>query len=621
MKKIVLFLSILSILFCNKLHSKEIADADIFELYGIAIKNINFSSQISEDSIIKICIDLKAKHQQKSNRDTLFGISEIEINSLCLKGDMGLAINKANLMYEDAKRENNHLGIGLAFQAIGETYLHSNQLKLANENFNEATNYINQNSIPYAQIRLLIQQMYICTELNDMQQLQRNIFRTIEASENIKEELKDDVNFYILCYQTLHAIGCSEAKLAGEYLRKTLDIKFSHNYYDVWKHYINSKYYELIGKYDHSLIYNDSLLQCLEEKNPNAFIKFSIQRAGLYEKDNQPTKSCQIYVEANNMFDSLRKSRYTSQVDSLRVTYWVDQMNIDNAISYNKMLKNISIYGIIILVVMSILISLARKKNKQLKESQRILSEKRYEATDSIQSKSLVISNMSHDLRTPLSAIVSFSSLLANSHESVEKDTKLKQQCTEIINQNSDLLFKRLNDITNISDLKDKNIEFIWDWCDAVALCKNISKTIEKTINPSVIYHFNTGIEQLDIETDQRRLQQVLSNILSNSAKFTSNGYITLQLSLSKENGVDVACFTIEDTGCGIPQEKLASIFQQINNADEIKESEGLGLSICQLIISHIGGRIWLDTSYKHGTKIIFTHPIKTSIKEETKNK
>lgn len=621
MKK-YLYILLIFLLSHTNLESKEapnISNLDLFDLYDIALKNVNFSSPISEDSIINICINLKAKYQHTENIDTIYGISEIEINSLCLKGNMGLAINKANLMYEDAKRTQNRLGIGLAFQAIGETYLHSNQFQQAKESFKEASKYIEETQIPYAQLRLLIQQMYVFMELNDMPQLQRSIFKAIEASENIRERSLNDINFYISCYQTLHAIGTGEATLASEYLRKTLEMKFSNNYYDVWKFYINSRYYELTKNYEQALLYSDSVLQCLKHKNPNAYIKFSIQKAGLYEKRNELKQACDVYAEANILSDSLNVTQYTSQVDSLRVTYWVDQMNIENAVSYNRMLTMIMLYGAIVLVVVVALISIARKKNRLLHQSQIRLGEKRYEASDSIQSKSLFLSNMSHELRTPLSTIVSFSGLLADNYEGDGIAAELKQQCTEIINKNSDLLFKRLNDITDISDLGEKRFKFTWKQLDVIALCRDVMASTEKAEGkPSVVFHFKTDLKHLIIETDEERLRQVLGNLLTNASKFTTKGYITLELNASKEDGKDFAEFTIEDTGCGIPLNKQSTIFQRFEKLHEQVQGIGLGLPICQLIVTHIGGKIGLDSSYKHGARFCFTHPIKRPLLDES---
>ena len=71
-----------------------------------------------------------------------------------------------------------------------------------------------------------------------------------------------------------------------------------------------------------------------------------------------------------------------------------------------------------------------------------------------------------------------------------------------------------------------------------------------------------------------------------------------------------MALFSVTDTGCGIPKEKQASIFQRFEKLDENAQGSGLGLSICQLIIEHIGGKIWIDPDYTGGSRFVFTHPI-----------
>ena len=72
----------------------------------------------------------------------------------------------------------------------------------------------------------------------------------------------------------------------------------------------------------------------------------------------------------------------------------------------------------------------------------------------------------------------------------------------------------------------------------------------------------------------------------------------------------DSVLFTITDTGCGIPPEKQSKIFNRFEKLNETAQGSGLGLSICQLIIEHIGGNIWLDSSYTGGCRFCFTHPI-----------
>ena len=124
----------------------------------------------------------------------------------------------------------------------------------------------------------------------------------------------------------------------------------------------------------------------------------------------------------------------------------------------------------------------------------------------------------------------------------------------------------------------------------------------------SAAISFETSLTSLDINTDSGRLQQVLINLLINATKFTQEGRIVLKLDINEER--QEAIFAIEDTGCGIPLEKQPHIFERFEKLHEGVQGAGLGLSICQLIIENIGGKIWIDSSYTNGTRFVFTHPL-----------
>ena len=134
-----------------------------------------------------------------------------------------------------------------------------------------------------------------------------------------------------------------------------------------------------------------------------------------------------------------------------------------------------------------------------------------------------------------------------------------------------------------------------------------------ETLRDGSQYGNKTGMypeESRDIETDDARLQQVLINLLINATKFTSQGSIILELRKQSEQEL---LFSVTDTGCGIPKEKQAAIFRRFEKLNENAQGSGLGLSICQLIIEHIGGKIWIDSDYTGGSRFFFTHPIRQS--------
>lgn len=135
--------------------------------------------------------------------------------------------------------------------------------------------------------------------------------------------------------------------------------------------------------------------------------------------------------------------------------------------------------------------------------------------------------------------------------------------------------------------------------------------TVDKVKQTSAVIQFCSSVDELSLYTDSGRLQQVLINLLINATKFTKEGNIILRLAVDTEK--QEAVFMVEDTGCGIPLEKQPNIFGRFEKLHEGVSGAGLGLSICQLIVEHFAGRIWIDPTYTMGARFVFTHPLPLS--------
>ena len=233
------------------------------------------------------------------------------------------------------------------------------------------------------------------------------------------------------------------------------------------------------------------------------------------------------------------------------------------------------------------------------------MEQSRLNAENAMQTKSLFLSNMSHEIRTPLSALSGFSSLLTE--QALDEETR--RQCGDIIQQNSDLLLKLINDVIDLSNLEIGNMKFNFNYYDAIAICNNVIDTVNKVKQTQAELRFHTSLTSLKLYTDDSRLQQLLINLLINATKFTPQGSITLEV---RQESEDFALFSVTDTGCGIPLEKQSSIFNRFEKLNEGAQGTGLGLSICQLIIERIGGKIWIDSTYTDGCRFYFTHPIQS---------
>ena len=582
-------------------------------LYSFSAKNLNYGSPIPEDDILALCAQNELLARKAGDYDNLFRIGQISVNSSCLKGDLGLAINKAREMYEEAKRCKNELGIALAIQGIGDTYMHAGQYSQALTTFAESENYMKEVGDNVCKLRLLIQQLHVCMNLKDTEGMQQYLLETRMMLDRIDVSEKEDYIFYIQCYQIYYHLAMNEASLAWGNLEQLSQMKPLDRQLGRWYYDLLFNYYGLQEDYDRALAYCDSTMNVVYNVGYlNEYNNLLMDKAVLLGKKGDKEQACLVYEQANLLGDSLAIEDYSRQIDSLHVIYWVDQMALENTAAYNRMLTWSLICGGLVLGVAVVLISLARKQNRMLRLSERELEAKRKEAEGSIHSKSLFLSNMSHELRTPLNAIVGFAGLLT----SEELDDEVRMQCGDLIKQNSDLLLKLLNDVADLSALKDDNIKFTYVHTDAVTLCRNVIDTVEKVKHSAAQLHFSTLQEEIWLDTDPGRLQQVLINLLINATKFTPEGSITLVLKIDSERGEVV--FAVEDTGCGIPLERQPHIFERFEKLHEGVQGAGLGLSICQLIIENVGGKIWIDSEYTQGTRFIFTHPLTNGQNAET---
>lgn len=587
-------------------------DREFNHLLALAARNLNYSSSIPEDKILKLCQKMETVLRNEEDYEYLFLVRQIAVNSYCLKGDVGLAVGRAQQMYEEAKRLKSEVGIALSIQAIGDTYMYSSRYTQAYEAFNEAKEILNKQDNNMLLIRLLTQQMHVCMLREDMEAMRQNLTDTRKLLDRVDFPNKSDYVFYLQCYQIYHDIALKDPHLVWINMANMKNLPATDQLFDRWYYMLSSRYCDLIGEYEKALLYCDSSLVVVKQgENLIEYKKQLLDKASLLHKSQRKREACDLYKTVHQLEDSLSGVSYTNQIDSLHVNYWVDKVEIEKAAMHNRFLTGLILCAVLILFVGSLLIVIARKKNRKLIESRRRLETAKKEAADSIQSKSLFLSNMSHELRTPLNAIVGFADLLAM--EAVD-DQETKLQFGERIRQNADLLLKLFNDVADLSALKGNHITFTYTHCDAVSLCRNVIDTIESVKQTSARLQFSTSLPSLPLYTDTGRLQQVLINLLINATKFTSEGTITLTLKLDKEHRQ--AVFAVEDTGCGIPLEKQPRIFERFEKLHEGIQGAGLGLSICQLIVEHNGGRIWIDSEYTQGARFVFTHPLEELTKE-----
>lgn len=240
---------------------------------------------------------------------------------------------------------------------------------------------------------------------------------------------------------------------------------------------------------------------------------------------------------------------------------------------------------------------------------QLIEAKKKAERAEKLQEQFLA--NMSHEIRTPLNGITGMTSLLLNTQL-----TEVQHEYVNIIKYSSDNLSVLINDILDFSKIKAgklsiENIEFtLWEVAQK-AVASLQTKAKEKDLGVLIFFHPNMPQR---IKGDPHRLNQVLNNLLSNAIKFTQQGYVRLEIAVSRET--DDICwlqFNVKDSGIGIHEDKLAVIFESFSQASEDITRKyggtGLGLTITKQLIELQHGTIDITSEPGTGTNISFEIP------------
>ena len=578
-------------------------------LQSLIAKEVPYDANIPIDSIISWTDELAPTLKSPKTEEAYFTLVLWEVNAYIMRGDLSLAIDRARLMYEYAKDIKSNFGIALSNQAIGQAYSASNIQDKALSSYMDALRYLPENN-PQT-YRLLVK---ISTQLQQMNRLEEAMEYVKKLNPLLEQNPEHPLAIPILIENATYYISSGDQDTALQYLHRADSIyknhtheiahEFSINYYTAACYRALAADYHDKEKADEALaLYNQLLEVVSNNKRSLEYRWICAEKIYLYKLLGRFDEACQIYKELYSVTDTLASKSYIRQINALKATYQVDEIELENKAQQNKMVVVLIFIGLGLLTFISMLAIWLRRQKKVVVMSTETLEQLRHNAENATRAKSIFLSNMSHEIRTPLNALSGFSALLTE--EGLDDSTR--RQCTDIIQQNSELLLKLINDVIDLSSLEFGKMQFSLAEHDAVATCRNVTDTVGKVKQTQAELLFETSLEELYIETDDSRLQQVLINLLINATKFTPDGSITLKLEKQSEK---MALFSVTDTGCGIPKEKQASIFQRFEKLDENAQGSGLGLSICQLIIEHIGGKIWIDPDYTGGSRFVFTHPI-----------
>ena len=286
--------------------------------------------------------------------------------------------------------------------------------------------------------------------------------------------------------------------------------------------------------------------------------------------EDEREDAAQQFKRQDNLFTQARHFKYTFASPDPQWICYVGKKK------YDKQGKHTGFTGIAIEITDLI------NTQQKLRETTEI-------ANDSIRLKSVFLASMTHELRTPLNAIVGFATVLKATEDPTER-----QELIDIINNSCDMLQRLINDIleasviTSATALNIKPVEV-----DFVHAFDNICFTLQQRITQAGLeLKKENPYEHFFTTLDIGRVQQIVTNFVTNAVKFTQQGHVKLGYRYER-HGLYVYC---EDTGVGIPKDKQEVIFERFIKLDEFIQGTGMGLNICKGLAEKMDGKIGVES-------------------------
>ena len=504
-------------------------------------------------------------------------------------------------------------GMEMANQALADFYLSNNLEEEGVALYEEVINSMEMRNAPLIKRVNIIRQL-----MNKSTNLEKKMKYTHRLEEYIKickekgiEWLDNENPLYYLEY-VVHRhyaiLYIAEDKLpeALKHLKKAEEYIREHEMYSYSSELqtIYGAYYKQSKQYNRALAVYDSLLPVWRERRTmQGYLEMLQDKADVLFESGRDRAASLAYKEYAFLNDSLSQVRFYQELAEMKTQHEVDklelknrQMDLEVAQAHSHLLQMGG--GAAFLLILCCLLGYISYSRHRYGQQLKLAKEKAEEAD---RMKSAFLANMNHEIRTPLNAIVGFSQVLVD-----EDDLETRQEYADIIQSNNELLQRLITDVLDISKIESNTMTLSYADHNLPVLMKEIYNVIQLRIPENVKLELNECPPQL-FYTDRNRLTQILTNLLTNAIKHTEKGFIRFGYEVTETDVI----FSVEDSGEGIPEDKLEQIFSRFVQLNDWSQGVGLGLAICKGLITQMGGTISVSSVFGEGSVFTVVLPLK----------
>lgn len=374
-----------------------------------------------------------------------------------------------------------------------------------------------------------------------------------------------------------------------------------------------SCYYNQIGDYRNAIVTLDSVIAHRKRYNqPIDLIAPYIEKTQLYQKLGDYKNAFTTLLLADSLQSNIKMAEARQSTAEMQARFDVNKLELEKAqmSAHHRLIYLYVGFAFLLCLVawISYLMHTMRKLHttqQELLTSNAEIIRQKEKVTASEEMKTCFIQSMCHEIRTPMNAINGFTSLLLD--KSISDDDK--EDFPHIIKENTQSLSNIIDNMLEMSTLIASNEKLPTEDTDIYQICLD---AIQKRKNTTPQYAGLTftldAVRKCTIQTHYLYLYKVLDQLLENAIKFTQIGNITLSCYPDVEDHCLI--ISVTDTGIGIAPDKQEWIFERFTKVDSFKPGVGVGLFLCRIIITRLGGKIYIDPEYKEGCRVIIELPL-----------
>jgi signal transduction histidine kinase len=318
---------------------------------------------------------------------------------------------------------------------------------------------------------------------------------------------------------------------------------------------------------------------------------------------NQYDKALECYEQYIGLKDSTEARTFYNELNTIHQQRKIDELQTQNQkmklIASKSQLLNKELKGSLIILFLAVVILLLLFKVRRNDSIRSYEAQKK--AEEASEMKTAFLANINHEIRTPLNAIVGFSQVLVE-----DVDPEQREQFTSIIRENNIALQQLISDVLDFSKIESNKMKLSYSDVELLPLMQEIYGNTVSLVPNKIAFKLEQS-EDFTLHIDRMRLIQIMENLLDNAIKHTQQGAIHFGY---KANENDVYFF-VSDTGEGIPEDKLNTIFGRFTQLNKWSKGVGLGLAISKGLVTQFGGKIGVSSTIGKGSLFWFIIPTK----------